>query len=621
MNICTLNWRNFGGLCRKWLKNEGKWRIDVSATPSREEIEIAVNLLVDRYGISAKRLGTLFNRKYINEIRQLYFLFTNERCGRRKLAELLVYQHGSMLFAGKTGRALRRDILEAVDEETVIRLYKSNTNGTKKSLSYMRTELVKKPWRQGQRWARVFVQTFGFPMVFAGIRPEANPESVVDVSPRKRLPKLVEFQVVLKDEMLKVLSLKGRETRCIVTLPTGGGKTRVAVEAFIEWMQPRFSQQQYLIWVAQSEELCEQAISCIEALWSNQYFVEDLRIYRYFGGRKLEVDQLIGGVVVTSIQQLYKRMISNDPVLSEIFRNIGAMIIDEAHRAATHMYREVLKFAERYAGDELFPICGLTATPGRSGDGTKNLVEFFKAQLITPKLGEEYEKKPLQYFRQHGYLAWARHKTVKSDTVVDLSEEELEAFRNEDLFIEHQFLKDLARNTQRNAKILEILLKAIPKDSRVLVYACTVEHAEMLSAMLNAFGRRSAAISAKTPAVIRRMLLEEFKEGNIEFIFNYGVLTTGFDAPKTDHIVLLRPTTSVVLYEQIVGRGLRGPKFGGTTECTVIDFADNILRLGVPLAYKRFADEWPDFWSSEEVITTGAGIREAAATRAARRPR
>jgi len=93
---------------------------------------------------------------------------------------------------------------------------------------------------------------------------------------------------------------------------------------------------------------------------------------------------------------------------------------------------------------------------------------------------------------------------------------------------------------------------------------------------------------------IRRALIRDFKEQRLEFLCNYGVLTTGFDAPKTNCIALCRPTKSDVLYEQIIGRGLRGPKFGGTPECTIIDFVDNIHRLGPPLAYARFHDFWED---------------------------
>jgi superfamily II DNA or RNA helicase len=86
--------------------------------------------------------------------------------------------------------------------------------------------------------------------------------------------------------------------------------------------------------------------------------------------------------------------------------------------------------------------------------------------------------------------------------------------------------------------------------------------------------------------------LEQFKNGEIQYVVNYGVLTTGFDAPKTENIVICRPTFSEVLYEQIVGRGLRGSKFGGTNKCTIIDFCDNYQRFGDQQAYNRFREFW-----------------------------
>jgi superfamily II DNA or RNA helicase len=110
--------------------------------------------------------------------------------------------------------------------------------------------------------------------------------------------------------------------------------------------------------------------------------------------------------------------------------------------------------------------------------------------------------------------------------------------------------------------------------------------------MMIFLGRSSVVISSDTRAPLRRKYIEQFKAGEIEFIFNYGVLTTGFDAPKTENIVICRPTFSDVLYEQIVGRGLRGPKFGGTATCTIIDFCDNYFRFGDQQAYKRFENSW-----------------------------
>jgi superfamily II DNA or RNA helicase len=404
----------------------------------------------------------------------------------------------------------------------------------------------------------------------------------------------MDFQIDLKEKMRMVLEHDGNKTRCVVTLPTGGGKTRVAVEAFIDWMQPRFTEGKYLVWVAQSEELCEQAIACIKDMWGSREFVAALPIVRYFGARQVSTEQLNGGVVVSSIQQLHNRIKSNDASMDTILRDTGALIIDEAHRAVSAMYDGLLDRATSLCSEELFPICGLTATPGRSGmlrqQETDKLVGRFEAYLIKPNLGEKYDNNPLKYFREHEYLANAYHIVYRSGREYRLTDEEIEATAKEE-DLSTNFRKRLADDKRRNLLILRRLLN-IPQGTRTIVYACTVDHAYFLSALLNKKGRRAGAISSDTPLTIRRALINEFKEGELGFLVNYSVLTTGFDAPKTDCIVVCRPTTSEILYEQIIGRGLRGPKFGGTKDCHVIDFADNIQRLGRPLAYARFSNFW-----------------------------
>jgi superfamily II DNA or RNA helicase len=260
------------------------------------------------------------------------------------------------------------------------------------------------------------------------------------------------------------------------------------------------------------------------------------------------------------------------------------------------MYDNLLDRAKQICGSALFPVCGLTATPGRTGlnrdQETVKLVGRFDAYLIMPDLGKEYDENPLRYFRENDFLARAHHVLYRSGREYTLTDEEVDELKL-DVDLPAGFLKRLAADNKRNLLIIRRLL-SLPKGTPTLVYACTVDHAYFLAAILTAQGRTSRAVSSDTPATLRRALVHDFKEQKIEFLCNYGVLTTGFDAPKTRCIALCRPTTSEVLYEQIIGRGLRGPKFGGTSECTIIDFADNIHRLGPPLAYKRFTDFWYD---------------------------
>ena len=572
--------------------------------PNEDEINQAADLLVNKYHISAQLLGRLLGTKQTKEANILLKNVGNKSPSKLDVAKRLIRRKGPELFGGSSElvKQLRKKLLSKLPDQEVYQLFerKKPLGSSIISPSYMRKPLAELKWVARGPWPSDFVETLGFPKIFAGVRPTTVQPTIDDVLPLGIPPKLVKFQEYLKKCMLDVLEQNGDKTRCVVTLPTGGGKTRVAVEAFIDWMQERFAARQYMVWIAQSEELCEQAISCIRQLWGSREYTSSLRVYRYFGGRDMPLNDLQGGAVVASIQQLYNRTKNGDKALDIILQRTGAMIIDEAHHAVSHMYDSLLNNAEKIRGPDFFPICGLTATPGRAGlygtEGTIKLVNRFDAYLIKPALGEEFSKDPLRYFRENHYLAWPRHIVYRSGREYELSDDEIQQMKLEG-DLPGGFLKRLANDRKRNQLIVRRLL-GLPKDTPTLIYACTVEHAYFLADLLTELsGQRAGVISSETPLTIRRGHIQDFKQSNMQFLCNFGVLTTGFDAPKTECIAICRPTTSEVLYEQIVGRGLRGPKFGGTNECLVIDFADNIHRLGPPLAYERFRN----FWTTEEV--------------------
>ncbi|UCZ53891.1 DEAD/DEAH box helicase [Bacillus shivajii] len=575
----------------------------MNSFPSQQDVSRCLELLHDQYEVPDRLIKNLFGKKSFSRLNRLLDSLDREKVNTRELTKMLILEKGAHLFSGSSEavRDLKIFLLKQLDEKALIELYSRNPSSGKKITSpkYMVTPLAKKRWIMGKSWPRDFIRTLGFPLVFSGISiPKTEvAEAVVDVEPRRAVPPLVGFQQILKEQMLSVLSLEGEHTRCIVTLPTGGGKTRVAVESFIEWMHSGFNEGKYLIWIAQSEELCEQAASCITEMWQEKEYPVSLRIYRYYAGKQIHEEDLTGGAVVASIQQLYSRLKNEDPVLIEMLRDCGAMIIDEAHHAATKIYNELLMKAEEVCGPQLFPICGLTATPGRSNGETPKLVDKFQAHLLQPehKGDPVYEDNPLLFFREQGFLAKPKHIIYESGREYTVDEQDVEVEEDK---INAELLDELANDDYRNYQIVK-RLEEISEGSQTLVYACTVDHAEYLSSVMNSVGRKSASISSDTPKATRRMYIDAFKKGEIEFLFNYGVLTTGFDAPNTEYIVICRPTTSVVLYEQIVGRGLRGPKFGGTEFCTIIDFADNLHRLGKPLAYARFNG----FWHNEEAET------------------
>ena len=119
------------------------------------------------------------------------------------------------------------------------------------------------------------------------------------------------------------------------------------------------------------------------------------------------------------------------------------------------------------------------------------------------------------------------------------------------------------------------------KHNKIIIFAGSLETAESINKMLLLEGVKSALISGETNLAERRYNIEKFKEENedLKILVNYGVLTTGFDAPNTEVVIIARPTTSPTLYQQMLGRGIRGIKVGGNKECTLIDIKDNLEGL------------------------------------------
>ena len=103
----------------------------------------------------------------------------------------------------------------------------------------------------------------------------------------------------------------------------------------------------------------------------------------------------------------------------------------------------------------------------------------------------------------------------------------------------------------------------------------------------------AAYIASTTKQSTRRQFVEDFKSARIRVVYNFGVLTTGFDAPNIDVIVIARPTSSIVLYSQMLGRGMRGAKVGGGRSVQIVDITDNFSNFGNQSdIYNFFSDYW-----------------------------
>jgi superfamily II DNA or RNA helicase len=307
-------------------------------------------------------------------------------------------------------------------------------------------------------------------------------------------------------------------------------------------------------------------------------------------------------VIVASIQTLSGRVGSLD---LEWLTKTGMMVIDECHHAITKSYTNVLRWlgaegrAQHEPEHEEPAIIGLSATPFRgNNEATAWLANRFDNKLLPNDPGGLYAK-----LRHDRVLALEEYEALKLPTQLPAALraklEELAARIASDEMPEgiellEEINQRLAVDEERNAELLKAVTQRVvvhPQTS-ILFFCNSVLHAGEMAARLHLQGIAAAAISGETPSPARRDFLEKFKDGRIKVLCNHSVLTTGFDAPKTDMILIARQVFSRVRYMQMVGRGLRGPKNGGTEQCKIITVDDNLGRFDNTRHWEYCRDLW-----------------------------
>jgi superfamily II DNA or RNA helicase len=269
------------------------------------------------------------------------------------------------------------------------------------------------------------------------------------------------------------------------------------------------------------------------------------------------------------------------------------IVIDEAHQAIAETYSSVL---EVLAKNKDSRILGLTATPGRTWNDPlrdAELADFFHKNKVTLQMPGYIS--PIDYLIDEGFLAKPLFETMQIDSPKGMSASELEEI-NKALEIPQSVLVRLSQDEVRNLRIIAKLEELIGRHKRILFFASTVQHSDLISAILIARGVNAKSVTSKTLLADRQRYLNNFisDDPNPVILCNFGVLTTGFDAPKTSCVVIARPTKSLVLYSQMVGRGTRGPKMGGTKECEVVTVVDTFLP-GFGDMSEAFRN-WEDVW-------------------------
>ena len=444
-----------------------------------------------------------------------------------------------------------------------------------------------KQWAGGVRTVE-FVRSLGFGEEWARER-NTRRDPYIEVEGPYSLPCLHDYQRKVVGNVRRLIRSDGAagERRGMISLPTGSGKTRVAVQAIVEAIRCD-GFKGGVLWVAERDELCEQAVEAWRQVWSSEGAeATQLRISRMWEGQPQPLPTGDMHVIVATIQTL-KEKLNGQHESYEFLADFTLVVFDEAHRSVAPTYTAVMQELGltrwRRAHEPI--LIGLTATPYRGHDEeeTTRLVRRYGShRLDSGAFASDDPEDVIQELQGESILAQADHANIEGGRFF-LYEDELQQSKVTP-WLPQSVENRIAEDTERTLRIVEAYSDYIDPDWPTLIFATSVEHSQTIAALLVLRGVRARAVSANTDRSSRRRIVEEFRANKIEVLVNYGIFREGFDAPRTQAIIVARPVYSPNLYFQMIGRGLRGTKNGGNDRCLILNVEDNIENFQRKLAF------------------------------------
>lgn len=434
-----------------------------------------------------------------------------------------------------------------------------------------------------------WVRKMGFAAEYAGQRSQSRPQEFV-VPGVVKLDELHTFQKKISEKLRVVLtqpSEQGPAQKGMVELPTGAGKTRVATQTVLRLFVDEVLSGT-ILWIAQSIELCEQAVQTFETVWRYLGDERPLTIGRLWENNKVHQPDTEVSVVVATDAKLEAIM---DLPEYEWLKTPAAAFIDEAHRAGgSTRYTQILRWLGVDGRSWERPLIGLSATPFKGGSGdaerTKQLAARFGHNRLTA-----FETDAYKQLVDLGVLARVEHEILPGIDVV-LSPSEQLGMRSSRV-IDRSLYERLGRNEARMKILVEHIMAQDP-EWPILVFTPSVLSAQVLAASLRYRSIKADSVSGQTGRQQRSDVINRFHKGEIKVLANCDLLIQGFDAPGVRALYIARPTFSPSAYIQMAGRGLRGPKNGGKGECLIVDVADNWGAMNDFLGYHDYADLWKE---------------------------
>jgi len=334
----------------------------------------------------------------------------------------------------------------------------------------------------------------------------------------------------------------------LLVLPTGAGKSWV--QAYFIYKALEMYPTTRFVVMSHVKELLEQNAEKIIALNGNKSIG--------FCSAGIGQKKFHNQILVAGIQTAFRH--------ADKIGHVDLCMIDETHLVSDKsesMYRTFLEDLKKI--NPRMKVIGLTATPYRLSSG----MLYGKEDSFFDDICYEL---PISRLIEKGHLT--RLCGRRGKTFVDMSN----VHKRGGEFIEGE-LQEAFDVDAITMSIVSEIINAADGKMGVLVFSSGVAHAEHLAeAIANATSERVEVVSGQTPRSERESIIRGFKNRDYRFLINYGVLTTGFDAPHVDLIALCRATASTGLYVQILGRGMR--LHPDKESCLVLDYGGNIDRHG-----------------------------------------
>ncbi|RZS55233.1 superfamily II DNA or RNA helicase [Microcella putealis] len=440
-----------------------------------------------------------------------------------------------------------------------------------------------------------WLRRMGFGAEYAGQRTQRQDAEFV-VPGATVLPRLHDYQAKISTQIRSTIlevGEDGKRSKAMVELPTGAGKTRVASQTILQlFIDGKLRGP--VLWIAQSQELCEQAVQTFSEVWrglcTDQRVDMPLSVARLWGANDVQAPDTDLSVVVATDAKL-------EVILGKIeyewLSAAEAVFIDEGHVAGVSArYRRILSWLGIDGRGFSRPLIGLSATPfkGTSSQATDLLAARFGRKKIAA-----FEDNPYQQLVGLGVLARVKHDVLEGAHVRLSEEEALEAKRTNR--VTGTVLDRVAADHARMGSLVDSIMNLDESYGRsVLVFTPNVLSAQVLAATLRFRGIEAASVSGLTGRQERRDVIRRFRDGHIQVLANCDLLTQGFDAPGVTALYIARPTFSPNAYIQMAGRGLRGPRNGGKEECLIVDMADNFGSADINnlLGFREYEELWQE---------------------------